>query len=136
MKQSAIIMKQLAIVMAMMLSAVTANAQLKFKLIETNDSTTTFVFVDSKMGREAKASDASLYNDGNNYPSLSIASKYENCANTYTVTFPRQPALNKTTVMLMINGKKHIEYLWDQITEATMRHHINITGSKTIIINP
>lgn len=128
-------MKQLAILMVMLLSAVWANAQLRFKQIETNDSTTTFVFTDAKMSKEAKATSALLNNDGEDFAPISIVSKYVNCANSYTITFPRQAVLNKTTVTLTINGKKYVENIWEHITEAAIRHYPHLNGSKVLIIN-
>lgn len=128
-------MKQFTILMVMLLTAVIANAQLRFKQIETNDSTTTFVFKDKKMSKEAKATSALLNNDGENFAPISILSKYENCANSYTITFPRQTVLNKTTVILTINGKKYVENIWEHITEATIRHYPHLNGSKVLIIN-
>lgn len=67
-------MKQLAIIMAMLISALMANAQLRF---------------------------------------------------------------NKTSVTLMIKGGKHTENIWEQITDAAIRHypHINVNGSRVLIIN-
>ncbi|MCM1141416.1 MAG: hypothetical protein NC453_22840 [Muribaculum sp.] len=128
-------MKQLTILMVMLLTAVIANAQLRFKQIETNDSTTTFVFKDEKMSKEAKTTFAILNNDGKDFVPVSIISKYENCANSYTITFPRQAVLNKTTVTLTINGKKYVENIWEHITEAAIRHYPYMNGSKVLIIN-
>lgn len=128
-------MKQLTILMVMLLSAVLANAQLRFKQLETNDSTTTFVFTDAKMSKEAKATSALLNNDGKNFASVSIISKYENCANSYTITFPRQTVLNKTTVTLTINGRKYVENIWEHILEAAIRYYPHQNGSQILIIN-
>lgn len=127
-------MKQLTILMVMLLTAVIANAQLRFKQIETNDTTTTFVFKDAKMSKESKATSALLNNDGKNFSPVSIISKYENCANSYTITFPRQTILNKTTVTLTINGKKYVEKIWEHITEAAIRHYPHLNGSKVLIM--
>ena len=127
-------MKQLTILMVMLLTAVIANAQLRFKQIETNGSTTTFVFKDAKMSKEAKATFAFLNNDGKNFAPVSIISKYENCANSYTIIFTRQAVLNKTTITLTINGKKYIEKIWEHLTEAAIRHYPYMNGSKVLII--
>lgn len=106
-----------------------ANAQLRFKQIETNDSTTIIVFKDMKMSKEAKATSAHLNNDGENFAPVSIISKYENCANSYTVAFPRQAVLNKTTVTLTINGKKCVEKIWEHVIKAAIRHYPHLTIS-------
>lgn len=128
-------MKQLTILIVMLLTAVMANAQLRCNLIETNDSTTTFVFKDAKMSKEAKATSAFMNNDGKKFAPITIITKYENCANTYTITFPRQTVLNKATVTLTINGKKYVENIWEHITEAAIRHYPHMNGSKVLIIN-
>lgn len=121
-------MKQLTILIVMLLYAVTANAQLKFQTIETTDSTSTFVFKYLKMEKEAKATSASLINDEKNINPLSIVSEYENCINTYRMTFPRQPVFNKTTVIIVIDGKKYTENIWEDITKAAIQG--KLSGNK------
>ncbi len=109
------------------------SAELKFQLCETNDSTTVFVFRDKKMCKEAHAASATLSNDGKVTPSQSISSEYENCVNTYRVTFPRQSVLNNTVVTIVINGEEHVENIWPQIAEYAMRHYSCLSGSKILI---
>lgn len=127
-------MKQLIVAILCIMTALPSFSELKFKMLESNDSITVITLKETNMRPSAPATASKLYNDGATYEAIEIKNGYEDCCNVYRLVFPRQTALNNTKIELTIDQKTIREEIWDQISEAALRNYPHFNGSQVMII--
>ena len=99
-------MRQLIIAILCIMTALPSFGELKFKMLESNDSTTVITLKEKNMRKKAPATTSKLYNDGATYEAIEIKNSYENCCNVYKVAFPKQSVLNNTRIELTIDKRQ------------------------------
>lgn len=129
-------MKQLIIAILCIMTTLPSFGELRFKMLETNDSTTVITLKEKNMRQKAPATASRLYNDGATYEAIEINNSYENCCNVYKVVFPRQAVLNNTRIELTIGKKTITAEIWEQMSKAALRHYPHLNGSQVLIIKP
>lgn len=127
-------MKQLIIAILCIMTALPSFGELRFKMLESNDSTTVITLKEKNMRQKAPATASKLYNDGVTYEAIEIKNSYENCCNVYKVAFQKQSVLNNTRIELTIGKQTITEEIWEQISKAALHHYPHFNGSQVLII--
>lgn len=114
--------KIILLLMIMAFGAVSGHAKLRLKSFQPTTSSCVIEMIDDKARPDASLQSATLRNDGKDYEATWYQSRTAADGHSviYRMVFPFMSSLNRTTVILEINGKKVkkeitsdiMDYLW------------------------
>lgn len=99
-------MKKLLFTIICAVFAINANAEFRFKSLDTNNGKTTVVIIDDNFTTGSETCCAKFNNDGKTYDATSMVTTQKGKQMRITMTFKRMTVFKNTSVTLTINGQE------------------------------